>query len=299
MGDVTANNEGPRTDPAGRAWDQLIREYYEECDSDYRWLWHLNRCYAMHYGVWDDTVDTLPAALVRQNQVMAQAAGIRRNERVLDAGCGIGGSAFYLAGTCKASVTGISLSPGQISRARKIAQAEGLDARVDFHVRDYTNTALPDQAFDVVWAIESVCHAPRKVDFVREAYRLLRPGGRLILMDGFAHARGDAADEALMRSWLDGWAVPGLATLAEFQRDLDGAGFAGVTYRDFTRAILPSARRLHRYAAPALWLDGIARRIGLRTKIQSANVRAARDQFRALEKSLWHYGQILAIKPKN
>jgi tocopherol O-methyltransferase len=116
-------------------------------------------------------------------------------------------------------------------------------------------------------------------------------------MDGFACAWDAPADEALMRSWLDGWAVPGLATPEEFHRHLSAAGFADVVYRDFTQAIRPSARRLYRLALPALWFDGIARRISLRTKMQSANARAARDQFRALQKSLWQYGQFLAIKP--
>ena len=74
-----------------------VVRYYERCETDYRWLWDLDRSLAMHVGIWDAHTRTLREALARQNEILAEHAAIGAGDRVLDAGCGVGGSAIFLA----------------------------------------------------------------------------------------------------------------------------------------------------------------------------------------------------------
>lgn len=103
-------------------------------------------------------------------------------EKVLDVGCGIGGTSRYLArmygeGT---SVTGITLSQNQVDRATALAKDRGLN-NANFQVMDALAMDFPDNSFDVVWACESGEHMPDKKKYVEEMMRVLKPGGRIVI----------------------------------------------------------------------------------------------------------------------
>jgi MPBQ/MSBQ methyltransferase len=103
-------------------------------------------------------------------------------EKVLDVGCGIGGTSRYLAnmygeGT---SVTGITLSQAQVDRGTSLAKERGID-NARFQVMDALNMDFPDNSFDVVWACESGEHMPDKKRYVEEMIRVLKPGGRIVI----------------------------------------------------------------------------------------------------------------------
>lgn len=153
--------------------------YYEQCEWDYRWAWDLDASMAMHIGYWNDSMRSLRHALARQNHVLAEAARVGPGDLVLDAGCGVGGSSIYLAKRYGCRVVGISLSRRQIESAKRNARRCGVSARTEFLVGDFTAPAFRSATFDVVWALESVCYARDKSDFVRASRRVLRPGGRL------------------------------------------------------------------------------------------------------------------------
>lgn len=104
-----------------------------------------------------------------------------------------------------AHVTGITLSAAQVPTARRRAQRSGLSGRLEFAEADYTATPYPSASFDAVVANESVCYAPNKKDFLAKAFRLLKPGGRVAVADGFRSDRLlSKSEERLMRVWLDG-----------------------------------------------------------------------------------------------
>ena len=92
-----------------------------------------------------------------------------------------------------------------------------------------------DGRFDVVWACESVCHAERKLDFYREAYRVLKPGGRLVMAEYIRTDRpASKLEEALLADWLRPWAIPDLDTADEHRAHLLAAGFSAAALQDVT-----------------------------------------------------------------
>jgi cyclopropane fatty-acyl-phospholipid synthase-like methyltransferase len=278
--------------PASRA--DIVR-YFERCEIDYRLLWDLDQSLAMHIGCWDASTRTLRDALRRQNEMMAERARVGAADRVLDAGCGVGGSSLFLAERYGCRVAGITLSRRQAATARAHARRRGLEGRVAFSAMDYLSTGFPAASFDVVWACESICYAPSKRRFVEEARRLLRAGGRLIVADGFASTdRYPAADARLVERCLGRWAVPGLDTVAALARACRDVGFARVRTEDVSAMILPSTRRLRRHALWAAPFGAAAEWLGIRDRVQSGNMRAARYPDVLVRRGLIRYALLYA-----
>src|SRR5262249_40866589 len=121
-----------------------IIAYYDETWVDYRTLWLNPGNLAVHFGYYDEKTQGHEAALLRMNEVMADCAAIQPGERVLDAGCGVGGSSLWLAENRIAEVVGVNVVPSQIAKARDNAQKRGLSDRVTFEQANYTETPFPD-----------------------------------------------------------------------------------------------------------------------------------------------------------
>jgi tocopherol O-methyltransferase len=277
--------------------NEEIIAYYDSCEFDYRLLWDLDYSHAMHVGYWDEHTRTLRDALRRENEILAERASIQESDRILDAGCGVGGSSFYLAQKYGCEVVGITLSAKQAATARLQAEKARIYPQPTFEVMDYTATHFPDQSFDVVWAIESLCHAKDKHQFVKEAMRLLKKNGRLIIADGFAMQSAYVGDEASeMQRWLKAWGVDSLETIDSFYSFLLEEGFTNISYENITTHVMPSSKRLYWYSWPAIGLSKCLELLGLRSSRQTENIYGARFQYITLKKSLWQYGIFKAEK---
>jgi cyclopropane fatty-acyl-phospholipid synthase-like methyltransferase len=276
--------------------DAVVR-YYDETWFDYRSVW-LNRVNnALHFGYESDGVLGHHHALQNGNAVCADIAGVRAGDRVLDAGCGIGGSARWLAEERGAIVVGITPVQSQIDRARQFAADHALGDRVRFEARDYVATGYPEASFEVAWAMESLCHAPDKAAFYREMHRVLAPGGRLVVAE-YMRTRRDiaAADERRMRQWCDGWVMPDLLTGSEHSDAARAAGFGNVVVRDSTAYTRRSVRRLYHRTLACTPIDSVLYALGLRSSVQHGNVVASRLQYPLLLKDCWFYGILSATR---
>lgn len=295
--DLTDPDEVPEERPSGSLREAIVG-YYDETWLDYRLLWLNRDNLAVHFGYTDEGTRGHTAALKNMNRVLADRVQIQPGERVLDAGCGVGGSSLWLATERGARVVGITLAPRQVAMARSHAARRGLSDRVHFDVADFTATPFPDASFDIVWAVESLCHASRKAAFYREAARLLRPGGRVVVADFVRVARPvDPAGEQLLHEWLDGWAVPDLDTSAEHLGHLAATGFTGARLDDVTVHTHPSLRRLYRLAYWTYPLAVLGRVTKIRSKVQHGNVIASIRQYQALRHGAWFYGILSAALP--
>ncbi len=246
---------------------------------------------AIHLGFWDGDTYTHAEAQTNMNHVLAKRIALRPGERVLDAGCGLGGSTIWLAQQFGAEVVGVNLVASQLYRARRLAYRHGISDRVSFERRDFTRTGFPEESFDVVWAIESVCHTPDKRSFLAEAKRLLKPGGRLVVADLFRTQHPFSADEEkLLNRWLAGWAVPDLTTTGEFAEAACGVGFTVVTVEDATADVWPSLLRMYRLGLVGYPAASFLKALRLYDDDRLASARSCLQQYHALRRDLWLYG---------
>jgi tocopherol O-methyltransferase len=273
--------------------EQDIIDYYENCDVDYKLVWHLNSHMAMHYGYWEPGTKRLRDALIRMNSKMAEIAKIKATDFVLDAGCGVGGSSIFLAANYSCSVCGITLSSRQVKEAAINADKCSVEHKVFFEAQNFCSTNFADNTFDVVWAIESVCHAPEKTDFLKEAYRILKPGGRIIVADFF---RTGSDEDYWMKKWAQSWAV------CEFEKDdifVQKAaliGFENVEMKNISKEITPSVKRLYYCYFPGVICDKVLRLLGKRNSIHRENMKSTLYQYKAFMRGSWQYYLFYAEK---
>lgn len=277
--------------------NEKIINYYRESLIDYKLVWRLSRNLGIHAGYYDQKNKTHDKAVVNMNRIIARKAAIKSGEKVLDAGCGIGGTAIWIAKNVGAEVTGINICKDQLDIARGLVDKHGIDNKIQFVEGDFVRMDFPDNTFDVVYGLESICYAKDKGDFVREAWRVLRNGGRLVVADGFiTKSDFDPSESREMNKWLEGWAVPNLAGVNAFRDHLTDSGFCNVKFEDVRDNVMPSSLRMYR--ASILCYPGakFLELIGIRSRTQTENILSAYYQHRTLKNGLWTYGIFIAQK---
>jgi tocopherol O-methyltransferase len=160
-----------------------VLNYYNATYLDYRVLWSGSADRAIHFGYYDEKAKNHRAAVIRLNEVLASKVGIQNTDTVLDAGCGYGGSALWLAKHLGCSVTGITLVPFQVEKGQRYAKERGLDANVQIFEMDFSHTSFPKESFEVYWALESLVHAENRDTVLLEASRVLKPNGRIVIAE--------------------------------------------------------------------------------------------------------------------
>lgn len=280
-----------------KKYEEQIIEYYETTEASYIDGWDLNNSFAMHYGYKDNTTKTFGDTLLRMNTVLAKLAKIKATDIVLDAGCGIGGSSLYLAKNIGCKCIGITLSEKQAAKANRIAITLNRHHLVDFKVMSYMQTSFADESFDVVWGLESICYAENKETFIKEAFRLLKKGGRLIIADGMV-IKFENNEHPVIKKWLLGWRVPFLESPERLQAFYKNNGFKKVQYKDITANTRASSKRLYWiYFGSKLW--GWWKKITFRykwKKLQEQNIDACLYQYKGMQQGLWGYGVVVGEK---
>ncbi len=165
--------------------NQRIQEFYDASSGLWEEIWgeHLHHGY---YGINGRECKERRQAQIDLIEELLAWGQVQQPQDILDVGCGIGGSSLYLADKYKAKATGITLSPVQANRAKARAESQGLTAQTIFLVADALKMPFADNSFDLVWSLESAEHFPDKQKFLQEAYRVLKPGG-LLLMATWCH----------------------------------------------------------------------------------------------------------------
>lgn len=231
--------------PGAGSKERVVR-YYEEAGLDYG-AW--SKAFHMHFGYFRPGLNPLrlEPMLEEMCHQVAERLGLSEQSsgRVADLGCGVGSPARLLARHHPSwRVDGVTLVPWQVAKARRWVAEEGLAGRVRIHNADYTATPFADASFDGAWALESACHArgPAKEAFVREAARLLKPGARLVVVDGFLKdaEKISAPLAACLRVVGRCWALDTFADLGRFAAALERHGFEEIHVEDISWRIAPS-----------------------------------------------------------
>lgn len=152
----------------------------------------LERCFGnhVHWGYWKDpnpskrsALQEFPQAAEALTRLMLDQAHIQAGQSVLDVGCGFGGTIGSLNQHWDGlALTGLNLDARQIERARQLVQPRAANT-IDWIVADACALPLAADSLDVVLAVECIFHFPSRQAFLREAQRVLRPGGSLVLSD--------------------------------------------------------------------------------------------------------------------
>jgi ubiquinone/menaquinone biosynthesis C-methylase UbiE len=231
--------------PATQASSNNFQRYYEEAGPDYAaWSPHFN----MHFGFfrWGMNPFRREAMLEQMNQELMHRLHLTSDHpaRVLDMGCGLGATLRSFARHLPlANLNGTTLVPWQLEQGRQLNQScpEGLD--ITLTLGDYEHTSEPSQSFDAICAVESSCyaHGANKSAFLQEARRLLRPGGRIVVADGFlgpGKLRGP--QKSLYRKLCECWAIDTLGEVDKFARELHLLGFANILVEKMQARVTPS-----------------------------------------------------------
>ncbi len=119
----------PATKPLVRGDPKTTASYYEETWLDYRMLWLNPSNRAIHFGYWDETTHNHSESLLNMNRVLASNLRPKAGDKMLDCGCGVGGTAMWMAENHDVDVTGITVTPDQVVRGNRYAAERGLSPR--------------------------------------------------------------------------------------------------------------------------------------------------------------------------
>ena len=264
-----------------------IADYYNQTLNHYQKWWKLNDVQAVHYGYWDKMTLHFKEALLKLNSVMATMAGIQTGDHLLDAGCGVGGSLFYLVEKYGIKGVGVTLSERQHAFAEKLKSKFGTKGNVKFYIEDYCHTPFVDNSFDIIWAIESITSTPTKELFAQEAFRLLRPGGKLIIADYYRIDKPD--NKMLLEKWRKTWSMAPFLTDKKFTKKITDVGFRLVDTQDITQNIFPTSQRMFRASIFGAIPSILYNLTHNTSRFAKTHYLSGIYQYKALKKGLWEY----------
>lgn len=205
----------------------------------------------IHWGYWPDpaaarpdSVEDFKDAANRLSLELLDLAAITPGMRVLDAGCGFGGTLACLEERLPGlDLVGLNIDPRQLRRAAGLAAARP-GRPPAFVTADACALPFADASFDRVLAVECIFHFPSRAAFLAEVRRVLKPGGVLVLSDFVPAAIW------LGPAWMLRWrAIERLnlfgscdvtCSAAGYRRLAERSGLRMTTMRDISRHTLPT-----------------------------------------------------------
>jgi tocopherol O-methyltransferase len=154
-----------------------IADFWNKTSEAWQAIWGPH----IHHGYFEHHHETPIEAQEKLIEKLLALVEISPQVEILDVGCGMGATSVYLAKKYRASVTGITLSRKQVDMATRLAREHRVE-NVSFKVEDALSLAsFRDNSFDIVWSLESCEQFYDKQMFIQQAFRVLKPGGRLML----------------------------------------------------------------------------------------------------------------------
>ena len=212
---------------------EAVASHYDELDHFYRDVWGEH----VHHGLWLRGNESREEAVLQLADRVAREAEVGRGVSICDIGCGYGGTARLLANR-GAVVTGITVSPAQYGIAAHLQRGT---RNPQFLLGDWLKNDFDSESFDAAIAIESSEHMPDKAEFFRQAQRVLRPGGRLVICAWLAAENvSHRAQRWLLEPICREGRMPHMGSASEYRALAENAGFELKAFEDITRQVKPT-----------------------------------------------------------
>jgi ubiquinone/menaquinone biosynthesis C-methylase UbiE len=249
-----------------------------------------------HFGYYEpgESMWRFKPAMRRMEDLLAQRLGLSPGSRVLDAGCGVGNVARALAYRSGVDVTGIDILEFNLQEATRRTAKTGLAEHTHFQWGDYHHLTFSDAAFDGVYTMETFVHSADPKAALAEFFRVLKPGGRLVMFE-YSRTPEDelsAAANAALRRVCDEAAMPAWLQLYHGTLDelLVNQGFLIERSQDVTAHVMPMLRAFNLIGKFPYWCGRVS---GLTHKV--VNAMSAREMYK--HPDAWRYGVHTAVKP--
>lgn len=217
----------------------------------------------MHHGYYSRN-EIAPAshqeAQVRLVTEMLKWGKVESADRILDAGCGVGGSARFLAKLFDANVLGCTLSPVQADYGNEYSKKAGLSAQVLIKAKDMMSLSLEDGPFDLIWSMESAEHIKDKPALLELFYSLLKPGGTLLLATWYHRLEPpmlQIKEQKLLDRIYDYYHLPPMVSIPVLKDMAMDAGFMQVQSENWSEQVAPFWKAVIRSALTLNSIQGL------------------------------------------
>jgi tocopherol O-methyltransferase len=187
-------------------------------------------------------------------------AGVESANRILDAGCGVGGSARVLAQLYDASVLGLTLSPVQAERGNHYSAEAGLAEKVVLRAQDMMTLQPEDGPFDFIWSMESAEHIRDKKGMLQLFYDSLQPGGQMLVIT-WCHRplppELSPKEKALLEKIYRLYHLPPMISLPDYAEHMKAVGFRDIATADWSASVAPFWKAVIRTALSPAGFRGL------------------------------------------
>lgn len=225
-----------------------VKEYFEKS----KLLYNITLGGAKHFGFYPNAKKDISEKRAQElmQDLLAKNLKIKKNQLILDAGCGQGVVSTYLAKKYGCKIIGITIVPFEVDKANILAKKLGVDKKVEHHLMDYSSTTFKDNQFDAIYTMESFVHSPSPKKTLHEFFRILKPEGRLAMFEY------TIADDSKFTKWekkmldiaIEGTTVASLKEMRHdsFPKTLKEVGFESIKEQNISLHVAHSFRRFYK-----------------------------------------------------
>jgi sterol 24-C-methyltransferase len=214
--------------------DQEITDTYYNIATDfYEYGWGESFHFATRYRG-----ESFKQSIARHEHLIAQKLNMKPGEKVLDMGCGVGGPMRELVRFTGADIVGITINMHQVKRCNDITKRKGLGHLGRCKQLDFTEqTEHKDGSFDKIYSIEALCHLNPRGPALKEAFRVLKPGGLFFAYDwvtraGKGYNKSNPEHAKVTRGIEHGNGLPDIISDTDLKAQFEAEGFELLEFYD-------------------------------------------------------------------